>query len=53
MAGAAIADVASPTPAALRNSRRFMMILPVGPFGLSFFDAGHRRKNSIFIDGRK
>src|SRR6516162_842246 len=37
MAGAAIADVASPPPAALRNSRRFMMILPVGPLGLSFF----------------
>src|SRR5262249_13750026 len=27
-AGAATADVASPTPAALRNSRRFMLILP-------------------------
>jgi hypothetical protein len=40
-----------PTPAALRNSRRFMMILRVGP--LSFFDAGHQRKNSIFIGGRK
>jgi len=36
MAGAAIADVASPTPAALRNSRRFMMILPVGPVGEFF-----------------
>jgi len=53
MAGAAIVDVVIPTPAALRNARRFMVILPVGPLALSFFDAGHRRKNSMFIDGRK
>jgi hypothetical protein len=36
MAGAAIVDVAIPTPAALRNSRRFMMILPVDPVGEFF-----------------
>jgi hypothetical protein len=29
MAGAAIVDVAIPTPAALRNSRRFIVLLPV------------------------
>jgi hypothetical protein len=28
MAGAAIADVANPAPAACKNSRRFMVILP-------------------------
>src|SRR5262249_31505164 len=39
------------TPAALRNSRRFMVDPPC-PL-VSFFDAGHRRKNAIFIDGRK
>jgi len=37
MAGAAIADAVIPMPAALRNSRRFIAILPVGPSALSFF----------------
>jgi len=37
IAGATTADVVIPTPAALRNSRRFMVILPVGPSALSFF----------------
>jgi hypothetical protein len=38
MAGAAIVEAVIPAPAALRNSRRFMMILRVGP--LSFLTPG-------------